>query len=452
MKILIKNGNVVLNDKIEVLDILIDGEKIVEIGKDIKQSKDYKYINARGKYVLPGGIDVHTHFHMDFGGTYSSDDYVSGSLAGAINGITTYLDYAIMKKEKTFKELLDKKLQLSKNSYTDYGFHIALTRADNDILKEMESAKDLGISSFKCFMVYKKENMMISDDNLLKILKKAKTCNLLVNIHAENVDEIDKNIETFVKENKLNNYYHYLSRDEQVEYEGVLKALKIAKEADAPIYIVHNACKDGINAIRKAKEQGQIVYAETCPQYLNFTSDVYKKEDSQNYVCSPAIKNKESQLALWDAIYDKTIDVVATDHCPFLLKEKLWGINDFRKTPNGCDGIENLYPYMLDKANRGVISYVDAARLVSYNPVKIFNIPFKGEIKVNNDADIVIYNPRNKYVFNKEEMSFSKSDYSIWEGYEYSGKIETVILRGEFLLKNNTPVAKIGFGKFIKRG
>ena len=449
-KILIKNGFVVLLDRIEQKDILIENEKIKMIDDDIVDS-DATILNAKGKYVLPGAIDVHTHFHMAFGGTYSSDDYESGSLGALRGGVTTYLDYAILKEEKSLKELIDSKLSLAKTSYVDYGFHIALTRSDDKTLEELDHIRDYGVASLKCFMVYKKENMMISDDQLKKILLVAKKNNLLVNVHAEDVDMIDDNIDRFVKEGTLDNYHHYLSRPEEAEYRGVLKALSIAKEADAPLYIVHNACEDGINAIRQAKQNGQKVFAETCPQYLNFTCDVYKREDAQNYVCSPAIKGQTSQDALWKAIIDHTVDTVATDHCPFLLEEKLWGKNDFRKTPNGCDGIENLYPYMLDKANQGIMTFVDAARLCSSNPAKIFQIPHKGEIKVGNDADLVIYNPNVPSVFHIAD-SLSNCEYSIWEGYQYSGTIQTVILRGTILMDYGRISGEIGYGKFIKRG
>ena len=451
MKTLIKNGYIVFYNKIARLDVAFCDKKITEIAEYISPVGFDNIIDAKDKYIMPGAIDAHTHFAMPFGGTISSDDYESGSLAALAGGVTCYIDYAIQKRGDTLLEILNHRKELAKNkSYVDYGFHIAITDFNEDIADEFKRLKDYGVSSIKCFMVYKKEKMNVDDITLAEILRLGKENDILVNVHCEDCDLIDQRIEQFLKEGKTSNWYHYLSRDEEVETLGVKKALKIAKSVDAPIYIVHNASKDGIKAIIDAKDNGQIVYAETCPQYLYFTNEVYQSERAAQYVCSPSIKGKESRTALWEAIWTNYIDVIATDHCPFKLSEKAWGDNDFTKTPNGCDGVENLYRFVISAALKNRLSLSKAVELVSHNPAKIFNLKNKGDIEVGKDADIIILNPNGKHIYHNKD-TYSNEDNSIWEDVSYKGTIEEVYVHGKLAFKDGKILISKEEGQYIKR-
>jgi len=333
----------------------------------------------------------------------------------------------------------------------DYAFHCIITDLNEGaLLDEFQAAVDNGITSFKCFLVYKKEGMMVDDGTLVKVMQKAKEVGAITNLHAENPDIIDLNIERFKKEGKLSAWYHYLSRPEFVEAEADKRAIHWAKAFDTPLYIVHLANKEGVEAAAAAKKEGYNIFVETCPQYLEFTCDVYKREDGRNFVCSPPIKGQESQDTLWAAINNGTVDVVATDHCPFQSYEKDWGKDDFTKIPNGCAGIENLYPYMLSKANEGKISFNTAVKLCAANPAKIFGCTQKGSLMAGKDADIVIYDPDKVFTISVVNMH-SNYDHTIWEGKTLRGYPIQTFVRGELVYDNGNFVGKPGFGKFIKR-
>jgi dihydropyrimidinase len=321
---------------------------------------------------------------------------------------------------------------------------------DGAILDEFQSAVDYGVTSFKCFLVYKKEGLMVDDGSLVKILLKAKEVGAMTNIHAENPDLIDMNIENFKKEGKLSAWYHYMSRPEFVEAEADKRAVHWAKSVDGSLYIVHMADKEGLEAAVEAKRQGYDIYIETCPQYLEFTNDVYKREDGRNFVCSPPMKGKESQAALWEAIKLGAIDTVATDHCPFQSYEKDWGKDDFTKIPNGCAGVENLYPYMLSAANEGKISFNRAVELCSENPAKIFGCADKGSIIAGKDADIVIYDPNKDFTISVDNMH-SDYDHTIWEGIKVKGYPVQTYVRGSLVYDDGEFVGKPGFGKYVVR-
>jgi dihydropyrimidinase len=292
--------------------------------------------------------------------------------------------------------------------------------------------------------------MMVDDATLVKILLKAKETGAMTNIHAENPDLIDLNIENFLKEGKTSAWYHYLSRPEFVEAEADKRAVHLAKSIGAPLYLVHMADKEGLETAIEAKREGHDIYVETCPQYLEFTCDVYKREDGRNFVCSPPMKGQESQDALWKAIKSGDIDTVATDHCPFQSYEKDWGKDDFTKIPNGCAGVENLYPYMLSAANEGKITFNRAVELCSFNPAKIFGCTEKGSLTVGKDADIVIYDPNKDFTISVENMH-SDYDHTIWEGKTLHGYPVQTYVRGNLVYDNGEFVGKAGFGQFVKR-
>lgn len=451
MELLIKGGTVVTATESFPADVAVDGGKIVAIGKDLAVNAK-KVVDATGKLVLPGALDAHTHMAMPFGGTVSADSYLSGTRAAVCGGVTTIFDYPVQHKGETILGLIgSKKEVLEKEACCDYAFHCCITDLnDGEILDEMEQAVEEGITSFKCFLVYKKEGMMVDDGMLARLLLRAKELGAMINVHAENPDLIDLRTEQYLKEGKTSAWYHYMSRPEFVEAEADKRVVHWASHLDTPVYIVHMADKEGLEACIKAKSEGHDILVETCPQYLEFTCDVYKRVDGRNFVCSPPMKGQESQDALWTAIKSGMIDTVATDHCPFQSYEKDWGKDDFTKIPNGCAGVENLYPYMLDAANSGKITFEKAVELCSTNVAKIFGCDNKGAIAVGKDADIVIYDKDKDFTISVSNMH-SDYDHTIWEGKKLHGYPVQTYLRGKLVYDNGDFVGTPGMGDYVKR-
>lgn len=451
MELLIKGGTVVTATESFPADVAVDGGKIVAIGRDLAVNAE-KVVDAPGKLVLPGALDAHTHMAMPFGGTVSADSYLAGTRAVVCGGVTTIFDYPVQHKGETILGLIgSKKEVLEKEACCDYAFHCCITDLNGgEILDEMEQAVEEGITSFKCFLVYKKEGMMVDDGMLARLLLRAKELGAMINVHAENPDLIDLRTEQYLKEGKTSAWYHYMSRPEFVEAEADKRVVHWASHLDTPVYIVHMADKEGLEACIKAKSEGHDILVETCPQYLEFTCDVYKREDGRNFVCSPPMKGQESQDALWTAIKSGMIDTVATDHCPFQSYEKDWGKDDFTKIPNGCAGVENLYPYMLDAANSGKITFERAVELCSTNVAKIFGCDNKGAIAVGKDADIVIYDKDKDFTISVSNMH-SDYDHTIWEGKKLHGYPVQTYLRGKLVYDNGDFVGTPGMGDYVKR-
>lgn len=449
--LLIKNGTIVTAENSYKADLAVKDEKIVEIAANIDGDAE-KVIDATGKLVLPGAIDAHTHIAMPFGGTVSADGHFSGTRAAACGGVTTLFDYPIQRKGQTLMEVINaKKEGFSKDACIDYATHVCITDLNGgEILDEMETAVNAGVTSFKCFFVYKKEGMMVDDGTFARLSLKAKEVGAMINVHAENPDLIDLRIEEYLAEGKRSAWYHYMSRPEFVEAEADKRASHWCKHLGTPLYLVHMADKEGLDAAVAAKNEGADLFIETCPQYLEFTCDVYKREDGRNFVCSPPMKGKKSQDALWVAIKNGNIDTVATDHCPFQSYEKDWGKDDFTKIPNGCAGVENLYPYMLDAANNGKIPFEKAVELCSTNPARIFGCDNKGSLTVGKDADIVIYDKDKDFTISVNNMH-SDYDHTIWEGKKLHGYPVQTYLRGNLVYDNGEFVGKAGMGKFVKR-
>lgn len=451
MDLLIKNGTIVTASETFVGDLAIDEGKIVCVGTDLLVVAD-KVVDAAGKLVLPGAIDAHTHLAMPFGGTVSADGYLAGTRAAACGGVTTVFDYPMQRKGSGIIETVEaRKAMCDPEACVDYAFHCCITDLNEGaILEEFATAVEYGVTSFKCFLVYKKEGMMVDDGTLVKVLLKAKEVGAMTNIHAENPDLIDLHIEQFLKEGKTSPWYHYMSRPEFVEAEADKRAVHWAKSVEAPLYLVHMADKEGLEAAVAAKREGHDIYIETCPQYLEFTCDVYKREDGRNFVCSPPMKGEESRQALWKAIRQGAIDTVATDHCPFQSYEKDWGKDNFTKIPNGCAGVENLYPYMLSAANEGKITFNKAVELCATNPAKIFGCSQKGSLAVGKDADIVIYDPYKQVTVSVDNMH-SDYDHTIWEGKKMHGYPVQTYVRGKLVYDHGDFVGTPGYGEYVKR-
>lgn len=448
MDMIIKNGTIVSTTGKYKADIAVENGKITAIAESIDAHDCDNVVDASDLLVLPGAIDAHTHLAMPFGGTISSDDYFAGTRAAACGGTTTVFDFVLQDFDEGMVDAIKRRDALcAPNAAVDYAFHIAIKDVHGELINTMDDAVAYGVPSFKVFMVY---DFGVTDDVFYQVLEKSKTNGATISVHAENRDLVNLNCKRFIEEGKTDAWYHYLSRDEAIEGEADIRAINLAKKAGVPLYIVHLANKQGVDAVTQAKDEGYPIYAETCPQYLEFTSDVYKREDGRNFVCSPPMKGQESQDALWAAIKRGDIDTISTDHCPFTLAEKDWGKDDFTKIPNGCAGIENMYPYMLSAANKGEITFEKVVEVCCANPARIFGCTDKGSLTVGKDADIVLYDPKKDFTITNDKMH-SDCDHTIWEGIEVHGYPVKTYSRGRLVYDNGEFKGEEGWGKFVKR-
>ena len=446
---IIKNGTIVTGEGSYLADVLIRDEKIVAIGKNLEYGPEEKVIDATDLLVLPGAIDAHTHLQMVMGKTMSADSYESGTRAAACGGVTTVIDYTLQEKGGSILQMIKEREELcAPSACVDFSFHGGISDVNETSLKEMEEVVAYGIPSFKVYMAY---DFGINDAQMYQVLKRAKEVGALITVHAENKGMIEAKVEEFKKKGTLSAWYHYLSRPERVEEEADFRAIQIAKEAGAPLYIVHLGSAGGLEIVKKAREDGAIVIAETCPHYLKFNCDVFKKEDGYRYICSPPMKGEESRQAIWKGIINDDIQTIATDHCPSMAFEKEWGKNDFTKAPNGLMGIENMYPYLLSEANQGHISFEQVVKLCATNVAKIFGMyGKKGAIMPLADADIVLYDRKKSFTITKEAMH-SEIDYTVWEGTELSGYPVLTMVRGNIVYQDGRFIGEKGIGKFVKR-
>ena len=471
MNILLKNGTVINTDGRQKADVLITGEKIAKIEQNIKPEADTQVIDCTNLLVLPGAIDSHTHFEIPiYVGAentpyQSADDFFTGTRAAACGAVTTIIDFVTPFSDESLMDALKKRKEAAKvKACIDYSLHMGLIKINDKTIAEMQDVVNAGVSSFKVFMTYA---IRATDDEFQRALTRSRELDALIMVHAEAHEELETLRSQFIAQKKTDAWYHYLSRPEANETKAVKRAIELAVIAGAPLYIVHLACDGGMDAVEKAQLDGHVIYAETCPQYLHFTSDVYKRPDARNFVCSPPIKGQESQDALWAAVkqgdrysvsfsrneteYLSPCFTVATDHCPFNSSDKDYGKDDFTMIPNGVMGVENLYPYMLSKANEGQISFERAVELCSANPARIFKLsPRKGAIEAGADADIVIYDPGKNFTISQKNMH-STIDYTIWEGTKLKGYPIKTYTRGNLIYNNGEFTGKPGHGRFYPR-
>ena len=456
MDLLIKNGTIVTATEMYTADVAIDGEKIISIGCGFDDADFKEVADASGKLVLPGAIDGHTHLALAFGGTISTDDYYAGTRAAACGGTTTVFDFVNQAEGEKMVDAIKRREAIACNDVAvDYSFHVAVYDISTDeLMDSLEEAVEYGVPSFKVFMVY---DNGVDDGTFFKVLSKAKEIGALVGVHAENRDVNTFLVEKYLKEGKTEAWWHYMAKNERIEGEADTRAVNLAIMADAPLYISHLADEQGVKAVTEARLQGYPIFAETCPQYLNFTNEVYKRERGRDFVCSPPIKDQASQDSIWRGLKNGNIATVATDHCPFKQSEKDWGIvkkdgtpGDFTTIPNGCAGIENMYPYILSEANKGRISFTKAVELCATNPSKLFGLEDqKGAIRVGLDADIVIYDPEKTFTVTNDKMH-GDTDHTIWEGLELKGYPEATYSRGNLVYKDGEFLGQRGAGRRVQ--
>lgn len=452
--LLIKNGKIVTSGDCYIADIGIKNGKIKDISDEIALDKAKKVFDASGKIVMPGGIDVHTHLDMPFGGTYSSDNFETGTKAAAIGGTTSIIDYAVQPKDKTLNETIDIWNEKAKGkAVIDYGFHLAVTKLNDTTREELPKLLKNGFPSFKVFMVY--DGMRLRDGELMEILKIAKDNDGLVCVHAENYDSINYRIEGLLAEGKTEPIYHAVSRPQKCEAEATNRAVKLAEMLDAPIYIVHVSNGEASDIITNSRKQGFKTMGETCPQYLLLSIDNYREEDfnGAKYVMSPPLRESFNQELLWDDLRLGGLQSIATDHCPFFMDQKRMGENDFTKIPNGAPGIEARMALIHHfGVNGGHISMERFVELTSSNPAKIFGMyPQKGTIAVNSDADIVIFDTDKEVTISIDNLH-EEVDYTPYEGFKVKGYPIATFSRGELIAENGEYLGDEGRGLLLKRG
>jgi dihydropyrimidinase len=454
MTLLIKNGTIVTATDQYRGDVFVDAETITTIGINLTMSAD-RVIDATGKYLFPGGIDVHTHLDMPFGGTKSADDFESGTIAAAYGGTTTIVDFAIQYKGQTLHHAWETWMKKADGKAAiDYGFHMIVTDLTEQVEQEMDDLVKQGVTSFKLFMAYPGV-FMLDDASIFRALLRTGKNGGTICMHAENGGVIDVLVKRALAEGRTAPKYHALTRPARAEAEATHRAIALAEIADVPIYIVHLSAAEALEMVAEARDRGLPAYAETCPQYLFLSYDNYEEPgfDGAKYVMSPPLRPRETQDRLWRGLAFNDLQAISTDHCPFCMKEqKTLGVNDFSKIPNGAPGIETRMSLVYDGGVRsGRISLNRFVELTATSPAKIFGLfPRKGTIAPGSDADIVIFDPEKKVRLSARTLHM-KVDYNPYEGREVTGATETVISRGRVIVEGGRFTSRAGSGSFLRR-
>src|SRR5882724_9324245 len=452
---IITGGTVVTAADTCQADVAIENGRVVALGSSLPHENANRLIDAAGKYVFPGGIDVHTHLDMPFGGTTSADDFETGTRAAAFGGTTTLIDFAIQYKGQSLRTAFDAWMQkASSKAVSDYGFHCIITDLPDAQLAEMPQLVREGITSFKLFVPYP-GGFVLDDASIFKAMRTSAKAGAMVCMHAENGGAIDVIVKQALAEGKTAPKYHALTRPTTAEAEATSRAIALAEMAGSPVYIVHLSCNDALEKVREARDRGLPVYAETCPQYLYLSLEDMDAPgfEGAKYVFTPPLREKWHQEKLWAGLKHDHLQVVSTDHCPFCFKEqKEMGIGDFTKIPNGGPGIEHRLSLVYTGGVHGKhFSANRFVQLVSTAPAKLFGLyPRKGTIAVGSDADLVIFDPNHEEIISAKTHHM-RVDYSMFEGIKIKGAPKTVFSRGRPVIDAGKFVGRPGAGQFLRR-
>ena len=463
MATLIKGGTVVSSTGADPAEVLIDGEQITAVlrpGSDIAAAAEQgaEVIDATGRLVVPGGVDVHTHMELPFGGTFASDTFETGTRAAAWGGTTTIVDFAVQKTGENVRECLDAWMAKAEgNCAIDYGFHMIIGGVDNDSLKEMDLLVNEGITSFKLFMAY--PGVFLADDGqILRAMQQAAGNGGLIMMHAENGLAIDVLAEQAFERGEISPVTHGYVRRKELESEATHRAIQLAKVGAAPLYIVHLSASEALEQVAMARDAGMNVFAETCPQYLHFSLEEHLDRpgfEGAAYVCSTPLRSRAEghQDDLWKGLRTNDLAVVSTDHCPFCMKEqKELGLNDFRAIPNGIGGVEHRMDMIYQGVVTGEIGLARWVELCATTPARMMGLyPRKGIIAHGSDADIVIYDPNKQWTISVENHHMNM-DHSAYEGTEVTGHVDTVFSRGRKIIDNGQYSGLAGDGNYLPRG
>lgn len=465
MAILIKNGTLITASETFEADILIEGERIEMIGRNLGHP-NAEIVDAAGKLVMPGGIDPHVHLDLPMFGTVSSDDHYTGHKAAAFGGTTTVMDFVVL-EDKGFQYSVDIWMKMAEKAAIDYSFHMNLTRFDEKVAREIPFLPEMGITTLKVFTAYN-GRLRLDDGSIFKALRIAKDNGMLVMAHCENGDVIETLVSEALAAGHTTPEYHALTRPGWGAVEATMRLAAMAGQANSPVYIVHMNMAGEVDMLKYARERGVPVMGETCPPYLFFTIDDLRKPDGAKWICSPPMRSKEDNARIWEGLSEGILQTIGTDHCPFFydgtkpivyeggkvaIPGKELGKDDFTKIPNGLPGIQDRMPVLWTYGVRaGKITANQFVAYMSTNPAKIFGLyPRKGALIPGADADVVIWDPAKKVKYGVA-MSHQRTDYNLYEGWELTGYPEKVFLRGEMIVDGNVWMGKRGSGKFLKRG
>jgi dihydropyrimidinase len=466
MTTLIRGGTVVTATGRSAADVLIDGERIValvapgdtSLGADLAGNADV-VIDAAGKYVIPGGIDCHTHMELPFGGTFASDTFETGTRAAAWGGTTTIVDFAVQRTGERVQDGLAAWHEKARgNCAIDYAFHQILGGVDDDSLKAMDELVSEGITSFKLFMAY--PGVFYSDDGqIVRAMQRAADNGAMIMMHAENGSAIDVLVAQALERGETDPKYHGLTRPWETEAEATHRAIMLARLTGAPLYVVHMSAKQAVATLANARNEGLNVFGETCPQYLYLSLEEQLAApgfEGAKWVCSTPLRSREEghQEELWRYLRTNDLSVVSTDHCPFCLKEqKELGLGDFSKIPNGIGSVEHRMDLIYQGVVDGRISLERWVELCSTTPARMFGLyGRKGVLAPGADADVVVYDPDGHTSIGYEKTHHMNMDHSAWEGYEIQGKVDTVLSRGSVVIQNSEYAGHAGHGQFVPRG
>ncbi len=453
-RLLIRNASIATSDNVFTGDVLAEGDRIAAIGSDL-DSNDATVIDASGKYLLPGGVDPHTHFDLDVGSTRASDDFYTGSVAAACGGTTTIIDHlAFGPAGCGLFHQVEEYHRLAQRCAVDYGFHAVIQRVGDDVLADMERLRDAeGITSLKLYLTY---DFKLSDKEAFQILRRAKELGLVICAHCENDGVIAFLRQKLVAEGHTTPRFHPLSRPGLAEAEAVYRFLAMAAMAgDAKVYVVHLSTRRGLDAIVEARKNGQAnVMAETCPQYLLLDDSLYDDDrEGLKYIMSPPLRKEADEKALWEGLQRGDIDTVGTDHCPFFFaSQKQMGADNFTLCPGGAPGVELRMPLMFSEGfMKGRLSLPQVVRLCCTRPAEIFGVaPRKGDIRVGADADLVLIDPEVEWTVTKA-LLHENVDYTPYEGMRVKGRPVATYSRGELVAENGEFLGRPGRGQYLRR-
>src|SRR2546427_3528936 len=451
MRTLISNGTIVTAEGSTRADVLVDGERIAAIGADLPAAgiTADDTIDASGRYVIPGAIDVHTHMELPFGGTFAKDTFETGTRAAAFGATTTIVDFAVQSRGKALRDGLDAwHAKADGNACIDYGFHVIISDVRDDVLAEMDTLVDEGVTTFKLFTAY--PGVFFSDDGaIFRAMQQTARNGGLIMMHAENGLAIDVVAGQNFAAGHTDPYYHGTSRSPVLEGEATNRVIRLAKVAGAPVYIVHLSAREALNEVRRARDEGLPAFAETCPQYLFLSlDDLGNGFEGAKFVCSPPLRPADHQEDLWVGLVKDDLQVVSTDHCPFDFHgQKDLGKGDFRKVPNGLPGVEDRMDLLHDGGVvGGKITKERWVEITSTAPAKLFGMyPRKGAIAIGADADIVVYDPNRKHTISAKTHHMDV-DYSCYEGRSVQGGSDLVLSRGAAVVRDGEFTGRKGAG------